>query len=319
MPPLYATKSKSLAKVKCWCQTLPMFGVHREEQFVRYQQGRATLVANPKILIGLEQFFMAELEALLLAHSGEIRADFDEASFLYPFWQNYPPDDRGRSPIGDQFPWIEVGEHAIGRKLSRLLSERFTVRDTGIPTGTDERLVLSSEEILRRTDGLTNQAWLFVDIKSVGPRDDQDHAVMSHNQVSGDGQWTDINEGVRNTVVKAVGVHTSHDFHCSIPPLYVRSDGTLVPVVVIAIKPVYRMIEAASGGRCEGQPLLRIDLAAIPNGLLLLENPGYLKQFPRLLFPGKDDKGKDVRKLRARVSWEVLRSIAAWRVRTLTV
>jgi len=46
---------------------------------------------------------------------------------------------------------------------------------------------------------------------------------------------------------------------------------------------------------------------------LLTENPNYLKRYPGLLFPGKDDKDKDPRKVRARISFELLRKIASWR------
>jgi hypothetical protein len=45
----------------------------------------------------------------------------------------------------DQYPWLEVGEHTIGAKLPRLLVNSFDVRDTGIPTGADQRFVISSK------------------------------------------------------------------------------------------------------------------------------------------------------------------------------
>jgi hypothetical protein len=51
--------------------------------------------------------------------------------------------------------------------------------------------------------------------------------------------------------------------------------------------------------------------------LLLEENPGYLKQFPGLFFPGKDDKGKNPLKVRARVSFEILTTINQWRVEVI--
>ena len=68
------------------------------------------------------------------------------------------------------------------------------------------------------------------------------------------------------------------------------------------------------GNKNVGQPLCRIEVACIPNGLLLTKNPGYLKQHPQLFFPGKDDRAKNLRKIRARVSFDVLKSIDAWRV-----
>lgn len=290
-----------------------MFEQHRAKQFATYSRARTQLVAKPNVLIDLERFLTDYLVNTLKLHLPEIRRDYDEASYLYPFWQQYPPDDRGRAPVGDQYPWIEVGEHALGAKLPRFLSSEFQVSDPGLPTGADERFVLRARDVLRMTAGLTDAVWLFVDIKSVGPRDDQDHTVMSHNQVSGDGTWTSQAKGIRNSVLKARGTRTSHDFHCSIPPLYVLSDGSIVPVVIVALKPVYKMLPSPSSARTIGQPLERIDVACIPNGLLLTENPAYLKTHPGLLFPGKDDKGKNPLKVRARVSFEILRALGYWR------
>lgn len=240
----------------------------------------------------------------------EIKRDYDEASFLYPFWQNYPPDDRGRMPKGDQFPWIEVGEHVFCPKLSRFLSKIFSIRDSGLPTGPDNRYIISNHEIHRILE-ITNSVWLFVDIKSVGPRDDKKHAVMSHNQISGKGEWTDLKLGIKIDIMEAKGQRATHKFHCAIPPIFVLSDGTIAPVVHIVLKPVYEMLGLTNGER--GQPLSRVTLASIPNGILLTDNPNYLRDFPGLLFPGKDDKGKDPRKVRARVSFEKLRQIAEWR------
>lgn len=64
----------------------------------------------------------------------------------------------------------------------------------------------------------------------------------------------------------------------------------------------------------KGQPLESIKDICVPNGILLCRNPGYLTQYPGLFFPGKDDKGKDPKKVRARVSFDMLKSIANWRV-----
>ncbi|EFV5118934.1 BglI family type II restriction endonuclease, partial [Salmonella enterica] len=197
----------------------------------------------------------------------------------YPFWQNYPPDNRGRQPRGDQFPWIEVGEHTIGRKLTRNLSYDFELYDIGVPTGADERFLLKSQEIRNITHGIFDSAFLSIDIKSVGPRDDFFHAVMSHNQISGDGQWNIPEAGMVNTPLKAQGLYASHDFHCSLPPLYVLSDNTVAPVITMAIKPVYDMLSLHTELNRHGQPLKRITLISIPNGLLLTQNPNYLSKY----------------------------------------
>jgi hypothetical protein len=290
-----------------------MFSQFRAQQFATYTKAHAYFTANPNILIALEEELTNHLVSILRSNLAEIRRDYNEASYLYPFWQEYPPDDRGRQPVGDQYPWIEVGEHAVGAKLPRFLAKDFDVSDPGLPTGADQRFVLRSATIEKLTKSFTNAAWLFIDIKSVGPRDDQDHTVMSHNQVSGDGIWLKQTDGVRNTIVKAHGSRTFHDFHCGIPPLYVLSDNTVTPTVIVAIKPVYQMISSGGTGRNQGQPLDRIDVACIPNGILLAKNPSYLKSHKGLLFPGKDDKSKKATKLRARVSFDLLRQIAPWR------
>lgn len=287
-----------------------MFNQYREEQFRRYNEARIFFVNNAESLIQIEQFCMELLSNFMIKNHDEIQRDYNEASFLYPFWQNYPPEDRGRQPKGDQFPWIEIGEHVFCPKLSRFLSASFRVRDTGIPTGPDDRYIISGEKI-RSILKITDALWLFIDIKSVGPRDDQDHAVMSHNQISGNGKWTEKDFGIINDTMIAKGQRVSHPFYCAIPPLFVLSNGTVAPVIHIVLKPVYKMLGLTSGEK--GQPLGRVSLVSIPNGILLTENPNYLHTYPGLLFPGKDDKEKDPRKVRARVSFEILRQIAAWR------
>jgi len=296
-----------------------MFDTYRENIHNRYSKARAFLIANPQVLIDLEKYISDYVLDLVNHNIKSIKDDYDEASYLYPFWQNYPPDDRGRSPRGDQFPWIEVGEHVVGDKIGRLLAKDFVIRDTGIPTGPDKRFVIQSDILSKITNGFTDSIWLFIDIKSVGPRDDFEHTVMSHNQISGNGHWQNVSEGIRNSVMKATGKYRSHEFHCSIPPLYVLSNGTIVPVILVAIKPVYSMISNGEGIKCCGQPLQRVAVISIPNGLLLEENPAYLKMHPGLLFPGKDDKGKNPLKIRCRISFKLLNDIADWRVRQILV
>ena len=294
-----------------------MFNLHREKQFRVYNSMRDHWLKNPQALIALEQYLTEEVVRLLTGAVEEIQRDYNEASFLYPFWQNYPPDERGRSPVGDQFPWIEVGEHAIGRKLPRLLATTFELRDTGVPVGPDERFVVSSKGIADRLGGHSRWAWLFIDVKSVGPRDEAPHAVMSHNQISGDGIWTELKAGIRNTIMQAAGSRAQHDFHCTVPPLYVLSDDVVAPVVHLVVKPIYRMLSLGNSAADKGQPLREIVVVCIPNGLLLACNPGYLKEHPSLFFPGKDDKGKNPLKVRARVSFDLLKGIAPWRIQFL--
>lgn len=296
-----------------------MFSRHTKVQHEIYNKARVELLSNPDILIDLEKYCAEVVSELLEKHKEEIARDYDEASFLYPFWKNYPPDERGRAPRGDQYPWIEVGEHAIGIKIARYIPAYFSdVKDTGLPTGPDQRFVVTSPKIKEITKGLTDTAWLMVDIKSVGPRDDFSHTVLSHNQVSGEGVWLDPIEGVKNKILQATGSRSNHEFYPTLPPLYVLSDGTIAPTVLMAIKPIYKMLALENKGET-GQPLARLELITIPNGLLLLENPAYLSTYPSLLYPGKDDKGKNPLKVRARISFAILSKIAEWRVKILNL
>jgi len=296
-----------------------MFRIHAQKQLRAYQEARKRLLADPGILISLEKYCSDTIADLLTRHLEEIARDYDEASYLYPFWKNYPPDERGRSPRGDQYPWIEVGEHSIGVKIARYLASYFEeVRDTGLPTGPDQRFVISGPEIEKITKGLTSSVWLMIDIKSVGPRDDFSHTVMSHNQVSGEGTWKTEKEGLKNKILRAIGKRRQHDFYPTLAPIYVLSDGTVAPTILLAIKPIYKMLALDGNGEA-GQPLLRMELITIPNGLLLLEKPNYLKRYPGLLYPGKDDKEKNPLKVRARISFDLLSKIADWRVRILNL
>ncbi len=118
--------------------------------------------------------------------------------------------------------------------------------------------------------------------------------------------------------MKATGPLASHLFYSALPPLYVLSDGTIAPVVLVVLKPIYKMLALEPGNRI-GQPLKEIKIVSIPNGLLLEVQPGYLLQHPGLLFPGKDDKGKKAEKVRARISFPILQKIDDWRVRTISV
>ena len=280
-----------------------------------YLSARENLIEDPSPLIGVEKGITNLVAGLLAAAVDEMREDYDAASQLFPFWRNYPPMERGRAPRGDQYPWIEVGEHAVGTKFAHLLRSLSGVRDTGFPTGPDQRFVLTHESIGVLSGGHCTSVWLLLDIKSVGPRDDFDHAVMSHNQISGSGEWVSVNDGVRNATMTAVGSRASHPFYPALPPLVVLPDLSVAYVVTLAVKPVYRM--ETIGNEWGGQPLGRLDLVAIPNGLLLTQNPNYLAQSPGLLYPGKDDKGKNPEKVRARVDFRLLRSIAEWRHRTV--
>lgn len=285
-------------------------------QFAEYNKAVQYFIANHSRLIAVEQFIMNEILHFINLQLPEIIRDYNEASYLYPFWKNYAPLERGRQPRGDQYPWIEVGEQVFGNKLSRYFAANFEIKDTGLPSGSDDRCVINSERI-RQILGCTDSVWVFIDIKSAGPRDDYDHAVMSPYQISGSGTWEKIEDGMKNDPIKAAGKIKTHDFLCSLSPIYVLSDGTLAPLVSFVVKPVYDMCKLNDENI--GQPLSKIKVASVPNGLLLTKNPNYMNKYPNLFFPGKDDKSKDLRKIRARVSFDVLKEIDEWRVETVNV
>lgn len=295
-----------------------MFNKYRRNQYTTYNEAYNFFSQNYERLINIEAFVMKELLHFIDLNLPDITRDYNEASYLYPFWQNYPPLDRGRQPVGDQYPWIEVGEQVFGNKLSRYFNANFRVKDSGLPSGSDDRCIISSERI-REILGITDSVWIFIDIKSAGPRDDFNHAVMSPYQISGSGSWNTLDSGVLNDPIQAIGKRASHEFLCSLSPIYVLSDGTIAPLVTFAIKPVYSMVHREGVEENLGQPLSKIKVASIPNGILLTSNPNYLSKYPHLFYPGKDDSKKDLRKLHARVSFDILEEIADWRVTQIQV
>lgn len=295
-----------------------MFEEYSEIQYELYHKALQYYTVQYNKIIEVEKFVMNEILHFIDLHKPEIVKDYNEASYLYSFWKNYPPEDRGRQPIHDQYPWIEVGEQVFGNKLSRYFNANFLVRDAGLPSGADDRCIISSPRI-KEILGITDSVWVFIDIKSAGPRDDFEHAVMSPYQISGSGEWATVDSGVVNAPIIAQGKRVSHDFLCSLSPIYVLSEKTIVPLATFVIKPVYDMLKADCTEKTIGQPLNHIKVASIPNGLLLTRNPNYMKSSPSLFFPGKDDKSKNPPKVRARVSFDELRNIDSWRVKKINV
>lgn len=278
-----------------------------------YQDARDYLLGNKNSIGKIEKEALDSLISLLQKYSVQIKSDYDLASDLVPFWRNYPPDDRGRQPRGDQIPWIEVGEHSVGDNLISRIHELGDVKFEGIPAGPDIRYTVRSDGVQQLTGGRLSGYWSMTDIKSVGPRDNFNHAVMSHNQVSGSGIWDSETGAVLNDVMTAVGKRASHEFHCSLPPIYVMPDESVFLTVTLFVKPIYSM----SSSKKFSQKLEEIKVGCIPNGLLLSGEDGYLRSLEGLLYPGKDDKRKNPKKLRARVDFDLLQEADPWRVRTL--
>ena len=167
-----------------------MFNANRTMLYRNYIAALNYFTNNPQQLIDLECFITELVNTEIRTNYNEIKDDYDEASYLNPFWANYPPEDRGRAPVGDQIPWIEVGEHSVGHKLGRIIGSKYTVSEVGLPSGADNRFVIYHKEISTITHDFTDCAFVFLDIKSVGPRDNFDHTVLSPYQVSGDGIWS---------------------------------------------------------------------------------------------------------------------------------
>ena len=90
---------------------------HRNDSFPKYIEARETLILKPEILIAIEQRVSTAIKNSVVKNQDEYKHDYDAASMLFPFWENYPPEERGRDPIGDQYPWIEVGEHGLVQRL----------------------------------------------------------------------------------------------------------------------------------------------------------------------------------------------------------
>ena len=119
-----------------------------------YTQTRNQLLACPSIITSVEHYATNSLYDLISKYKDEIEHDYNSASDLAPYWKNYPPDDRGRQPRGDQVPWIEVGEHAVGDNLLSHINELGAVKFPGIPAGPDIRYTVSSSDIADMSDNL---------------------------------------------------------------------------------------------------------------------------------------------------------------------
>ena len=292
-----------------------MFNKFRHQMFTKYNDARSFFIKNPNCLINSEKYISDTITKILNDHMKDITKDFNETSYLYPFWANYQPLAWGRDPKHDQIPWIEVGEQTVGDKIKRVADDYFEkITDTGVPIGADHRFVVKSKKLLSLLQ-ITDSVMIFLDTKTVGPRDDKDEVVASPYQVSGDGIWTEENKNVQNHLVLATGKKKTHDFYPAVSPLLVTSDNQVLPIIHIFIKPVYTMNNLNSKGT--GQPIKEFKLITIPNGLLLTVNPNYLKQYPHLLYPGKDTKNKNLIKRRARINTDILKKIASWRFKII--
>ena len=222
--------------------------------------------------------------------------DFSRSRELVPSWIAYPPKQRGRGAIGDSQPWSEVGEKSLSFNLLRALCERRAdVTFPGLPFGADVRFA-------------TAQAFFHFDVKLTGPRDNANEVVAPPQQVSGDGSgWQN---GATNASFLVQGVRSSFRFQPKLPPFYVL-DGQTLPCLTFFLKAVY-----ALRGLGE-QPLESLEVACVPNGLLMFDGP-LLAKTPGLLIPGKDDKRVSESDKRTRIRLNPLASLdEGWRCRRI--
>ncbi len=255
----------------------------------QYIAARNNLLSNTNLLIDLENAYMSFLHQIVSSVSLRISVDFNKATELMPFWRNYPPIQRGRLPIGTSIPWSEVGQTTIVSNIIRALSYgNPEITYPGLPSGADLRF-------------LTDDALIHFDIKITGPNDRPDEVVASPNQISGNGiRWE---QGVINSPVIITGARARMIFQPELPPLYIIQ-GKVIPCLTFFLKGVYDVKTLGY------QPLVKLELICVPNGLLTFENPLYIKN-QGLFIPGKDVKGH--LKKRVRVRMTPLESIASWR------
>ena len=240
-------------------------------------------------ILAIEQKHMDFLLDVVMSAANDIYKDFSQAMELQPFWINYPPIQRGRAPRGTSIPWGEVGEKTISACLIRAISLKApSITFPGLPLGGDIRFA-------------TQDALTHFDLKLTGPNDNPDEIVASPHQIAGDGRfWRD---GVVNSPVLVTGQKAQMSFQPELPPFYILEQRILLCLTYF-LKVVYTV--QAMGN----QPLDYLELACVPNGLLLFDGPKYALT-PGLLIPGKDEK--DHPKKRTRVRLAPLAAIAPWR------
>lgn len=265
----------------------------------QYFQIRTSILNHPQKILEIEEHYTQFFLNILSKIIEDIHLDFTENTHeLLPFWQNYPPEQRGRKPTGTAIPLLELGEKTISFHLLKSLTHHLPdINFPGLPSGGDIRFS-------------TKDALIHLDIKLTGPNDNSDELVVPPNQVSGDGQnWK--NEGVFNSVwpvLYQTGTRKgriNYHFHPKLPPFYVLHSQTLL-CLTFFIKAVYRVEDFGI------QPLVYMELVCVPNGLLLFENDRFAET-EGLIIAGKDEKSKAENTLRIRIRLNTLATLHRWR------
>jgi len=250
----------------------------------QYFAVRSQLLQSLDVIIALEREIMDFLVNITLDAADELHTDFGRANDLIPFWINYAPKQRGRKPMGTSIPWAEVGEKSLSSNLLRAICQKdSSVTFPGLPFGGDVRFA-------------TDKALIHFDVKLTGPNDNVNEVVVPPQQVSGDGViW---NEGSTNSRCKVIGKIAQMEFQPKLPPFYVLN-GKVLPCLTYFLKAVYTVQGLGV------QPLDYLEVACLPNGLLLFDGPKY-GVTPLLFIPGKDDRSKPIDDKRMRVRLDPL-------------
>lgn len=253
-----------------------------------YYKARENLLHSKQLLF-LEQQYTNFLQQVVTDVATRIYLDFSNATLLMPFWKNYPPKQRGRAPTGTGIPWSEVAQTSISSNIIRSLSYKdANITYPGLPSGADIRF-------------MTDEVLIHFDVKITGPNDREDEVVASPNQVSGDGaEWKD---GVLNSSVQVIGERATMTFQPELPPFYII-EGEIVPCLTYFLKGVYTVESLGH------QPLTKMELICVPNGLLMFDGQNY-SQIRGLLIPGKDELSH--LKKRVRIRMKPLSDLASWR------
>jgi hypothetical protein len=256
---------------------------------------RAQLLKQQGQIIALEKRYMEFLVRITLEAANNLYNDFDRANDLLPFWIGYAPRQRGRSPTGKSIPWSEVGEKSLSSNLIRAISNAdASVSFPGLPFGGDVRFA-------------TGDALIHFDVKMTGPNDNANEVVVPPQQVSGDGVlWQD---GMLSNPFLVVGERRSINFQPKLPPFYIL-DRTIRLCLTYFLKVVYTVQEFGV------QPLHYLEVACVPNGLLLFDGPMYART-QGLFIPGKDTQATPEHVKRTRIRLAPLAGIDEWRCRKI--
>jgi hypothetical protein len=185
-----------------------------------------------------------------------------------------------------------VGEKSISANLVKAICQKIpSISFPGLPFGGDVRFA-------------TEDAFLHFDVKMTGPNDNPNELVVPPQQISGDGKlWKD---GPVNSLCTVTGLRAKTTFQPKLPPFYLIG-GRLLLCYTYFLKAVY----AVQGLGI--QPLDYLEVACVPNGLLLFDGPKYALT-KGLFIPGKDDQTKPVEDKRVRIRLDPLTTLDGnWR------